>query len=188
MLAQPVPAGATQELARQQIAAQPAEGERGQEEKVVCGHQAEDHLEWDAQHPVEQGERVEREVDADGPELPAAVEGILGPVNERVLDPPQVPRQRRVVDSIARHVGQEVRGHGPGQDEAEHGVCEHDCRDPGCRASSRERLVGRHQVVGHGRAIMPQCCQGFQPDDGASSMKRGCPLPNSSDLTVAGCS
>ena len=111
-----IPAPQLQQLAHQQVGAEAAQDKGRKQQKIRGDGQPEDELQRDAEQPVERRQGVKGQVDVDRVEHPAAVEEVgVELVDQPQLDPPEVPRQRRIVDAVAGDVRGEVRGQRPGE-------------------------------------------------------------------------
>ena len=104
-----------EEMISQQESAIATEDKRRQQQQVAGWHKAQQALPGDGEQAVEDRQRVESQVDAQGVEKIITGKGVLPQAEESILDPPQVPGQGRVVDAVARHVAAKMRHQRPGQ-------------------------------------------------------------------------
>jgi len=77
-------------------------------------------LKWDTQKAVERCEGVEGEINLDRMEHPIHMKDVkVELIDEAEFDPPEVPGQGRIIDTVTWHMSGEVAGQRPSQGEGQ---------------------------------------------------------------------
>lgn len=110
-------------IEHEQICAKCTQHKRRKQEQIIGDDQRRAELQRRAEQSIQRGQRVKRQVDLNRMEHPIDVEDVkVGLRHQPFFDPPEVPRQRRVIDAVARGVGGEMGGQGPGEKKGQQAV------------------------------------------------------------------
>ncbi|OQA43965.1 MAG: hypothetical protein BWY52_01726 [Chloroflexi bacterium ADurb.Bin325] len=129
-----------QRLPREQICAQPAKHKAEDDDAIVSRQQPPHELDRQGHEAVERVQRVEQQADAGRVVEQVGEPGVRVPVEQRDLDPPQVPVVLPAVEAVAGDGGRELADQRIGQREREQQIAE-ERRERGRTAASGQRMI-----------------------------------------------